>query len=213
MVDVALYGLPLSSYTWSARLALVEKGVEFEMVEQFPHTPEQKAVHPFGKVPAMHHGDFHLYETSAILRYIDDAFEGPSLQPQTPEDRALMEQWISTINDNFYDAMIRRLVLERLAPRISGRQADEEKVAGALPDIAYQLDLLDSVLADSEFVAGPKLSLADLLLLPIIAVVALTPEGDDFLENRPHLGRWQKAMAARPSFVATMPSFLDDLPI
>ena len=57
MTKVKLYGIPISSYTWSARLALVEKVIEYDMVEQQPHSPEQLALHPFGKVPALRNGD------------------------------------------------------------------------------------------------------------------------------------------------------------
>ncbi|MAG96252.1 MAG: glutathione S-transferase family protein [Alphaproteobacteria bacterium] len=213
MSDLEILGIPLSSYTWSVRLVCAEKGVAFEMVEQFPQSRQQKALHPFGKVPVLRHGDFHLYETSAILRYLDDTYPEPPLQPETPRERAVMEQWISAINDVYYDAMMRRLALQRLAPSIADRPSDEAVIENALPDVAFQLDLLDKVFADTDFLAGDRVSLADILLLPIIATLAVTPEGDDFLNNRPHLRRWQKAMAARPSFVATMPSFLDDLPL
>ncbi len=213
MSDLAIFGLPLSSYTWSVRLTCAEKGIAFEMVESFPHSRQQKALHPFGKVPVLRHGNFHLFETSAIMRYLDDTFPEPPLQPDEPQQRAIMEQWISAINDAYYGAMMRRLALQRLAPRIADRPADEAVIESALPDVAFQLDLLDKVFAEADYLAGDRVSLADLLLLPIIATLAATPEGDGFLNNRPRLRRWQKAMAARPSFVATMPSFLDDLPL
>ena len=51
------------------------------------------------------------------------------------------------------------------------------------------------------------MTLADMLLIPIIFSVAMTPEGGTFLEQRPQLARWQKGMASRPSFVDTMPPF------
>jgi len=92
MEDVVVYGVPFSSYTWSARMALKEKGVEFQMVESQPHTQLQNELYPFGKVPAFRHGEFTLFETTAIMRYVDEAFEGPALQPETPAERL---RWIN----------------------------------------------------------------------------------------------------------------------
>ena len=207
MTSVELYGVPISSYTWSARLALAEKGVDYKMVEQQPHSPEQTALHPFGKVPAFRDGDFTLFETVAIMRYVDEAFDGPPLQPIEPNACAQMEQWLSVINDNFYDAMIRRLVLERFAPMISKREPDENKIAEALEEIEFQLNLLNTHLTSNKHLAADDMTLADMLLIPIIFSVAMTPEGGTFLEQRPQLARWQKGMASRPSFVDTMPPF------
>lgn len=207
MTKVELYGVPISSYTWSARLALGEKGVDYEMVEQQPHSTEQKALHPFGKVPAFRDGDFALFETVAIMRYVDEAFDGPSLQPSDARARARMEQWLSVINDNFYDAMIRRLVLERFAPMISKREPNESRIAGALEEIEFQLNLLNTHFTSNKHLADDDMSLADMLLIPVIFSVAMTPEGGSFLEQRPHLARWQKGMANRSSFINTMPSF------
>jgi len=65
MADVVVYGIPFSSYTWSARVALKEKGVAFEMIDSQPHTQLQNELHPFGKVPAFRHGEFTLFETTA----------------------------------------------------------------------------------------------------------------------------------------------------
>jgi glutathione S-transferase len=55
----------------------------------------------FGKVPALRNGDLTIFETAAIMRYVDEAFDGPQLQPPDPESRVQIEQWLSLINDNF----------------------------------------------------------------------------------------------------------------
>ena len=212
MADVVVYGIPFSSYTWSARMALKEKGVAFEMIDSQPHTQLQNELHPFGKVPTFRHGEFTLFETIAIMRYVDEAFEGPSLQPETASERAVMDQWMSAVNDVYYDAMIRRLVLERLAPMIFERDPDEQKIKSALPDIEHQLDVLDSRFEASAYLANENVTLADILLIPIVFTVAMTPEGDDFVNNRPNLARWQKGMASRTSLIETMPPFSWDSP-
>ena len=81
-----LHGYRYSVYVRIARLALVEKGVAYDQVEINPFAAEipgsYLALHPFGRVPTLVQGDFVLYETAAITRYVDRAFEGPVLQPE-----------------------------------------------------------------------------------------------------------------------------------
>jgi glutathione S-transferase len=84
MADLILYGFPQSNYVRAARMACVEKGVPHTLEPAGPHSPAILEMNPFGKMPAMRHGDFTLYETSAIMRYIDDAFAGPRLTPADP---------------------------------------------------------------------------------------------------------------------------------
>ena len=95
MAALDLYGLERSVYTRIARLALEEKGVPYALheVEIFGPggvPPEQLARHPFGRIPALAHDGFVLYETGAITRYVDEAFAGPPLQPHEPARRARM---------------------------------------------------------------------------------------------------------------------------
>ena len=87
------------------------------------------------------------------------------------------------------------------------REPDEGKIKAALPDIEHQLDVLDRRFEASPYLANENVTLADILLIPIVFTVAMTPEGDDFVTNRPSLARWQKAMAGRTSLIETMPPF------
>ena len=77
-----IYGPAYSTYARTVRLALEEKGVDYDLVEVdllagATKAPEHLARHPFGKVPAFEHDGFELYETDAIMRYVDAAFPGP----------------------------------------------------------------------------------------------------------------------------------------
>src|SRR3984957_10421544 len=84
MARPIVYGPATSPYVWSARLALAEKGVTHELVDVQPaafREEPHRSRHPFGKVPAFEHDGFALYETQAILRYIDEAFAAAPLQP------------------------------------------------------------------------------------------------------------------------------------
>lgn len=205
MSDVTLFGFPQSSYTWTARLVLDEKGVAYDLDPVELGSEANLAVHPFGKIPAIRHGDFLLYETSAICRYVDEAFDGPPLQPADARARAQMEQWISSANANYDTDIIRHVVLERLvAPRF-GRDPDEAKIAAALPRIGRDVEVLESWLGGHAWLAGDEVSIADFFMLPIMFYLYAVPEGRPLFEGRAAIGRWWEAVSSRPSFAATRP--------
>ena len=205
MSEVKIYGPPQSSYVRSARMACEEKGV--------PHTVEpvefgseaHLALHPYAKVPAMQHGDVKLYETSAICRYIDKAFNGPSLQPSDPHAYGVMEQWISMVNCYIYDDAIKRYVLQYIFPKGADGQPDRTTIDAALPDIERDLDQLNDALGSGIHIAGDALSLADLFVAPILFYLRQFPESGEMVQARANIVRAGGAMHDRPSFQATMP--------
>ena len=108
MSDVTLFGFPRSVYVQMAGIVLTHKEVQyaFHDLETEMNTPGHIALHPFERVPILRHGGFTVYETSAIVSYVDDAFDGPSLTPSDPQMRAHMNQWISTVNAYYYPYLI-----------------------------------------------------------------------------------------------------------
>jgi glutathione S-transferase len=205
MADVTLYGLQLSTFTRTARMACVEKDVTYDLVEVELGSPAHLAVQPFGKVPALRHGDFMLYETAAIARYIDMAFPGGRLSPAEPKAAARAIQWASVTADCAYQVMIRELVWQRVVMPMMGGQADEAAIAGAVPKLERQLAIYDKALGENAWLAGDALSIADLMFAPILFYVAATPEGQAALKDRRSVNRWFGAIAERPSFKSTMP--------
>ncbi len=205
MSDIVIYGFPQSTYVRTARLACEEKGVAHGLEPVEFGSPEHRALHPFARIPAIRHGGLTLYETSAIARYIDEAFDGPALQPPEAAARARMNQWISAVNDYYYAAMIRGIILPRLVYPQRGQPVDEAVVEAAVPEVEHQLGVAERSLAGSRFLAGDALSLADLFLGPLIFWLAKTKEGAAALEKAPAVTDWYQAMAARPSFAATAP--------
>jgi glutathione S-transferase len=77
-------------------MACEEKGIDYLLTEVELGAPEIFAIHPFGKMPVMRHGDVALFESKAIATYLDRSFSGPSLFPSEPLAAALVEQWVST---------------------------------------------------------------------------------------------------------------------
>ncbi len=205
MSDAVVYGFPQSTYVRTVRMCLQEKGVPYDLEGIEFASDEHRALHPFGLVPAFRHGDFRLYETAAIVRYVDSAFDGPALVPDDPKQAALMAQWISAINAYVYPAIIGRCVLERFAPLVRGRDPDEATIAAAIPDIEYQLGVIDAALGDQKMLAGEALTNADLLLAPILFYAAMTPDISPLVEARVNVVRWHDEIKSRPSYRDTIP--------
>ncbi|HLK82273.1 MAG TPA: glutathione S-transferase N-terminal domain-containing protein [Xanthobacteraceae bacterium] len=79
MSSVEIIGFAPSTYVRAARMVCEEKASPYELKASPPHSPEVAAIHPFGKIPVMRHGDFALCESKAIATYLDLAFPGPLL--------------------------------------------------------------------------------------------------------------------------------------
>jgi len=205
MTEIVLYGFPQSTYVRTARLACEEKGVAHVLEPIEFGSPAHRRLHPFVRMPAMRHGALLLYETSAIARYVDEAFDGPALQPSEPRQRARMNQWISAVNDYYYAAMIRGLVLPRLVNPQRGQPVDEAAIAARLPEVAHQLSVAEDALSETRFLAGDALTLADLFLAPQIFWLGKTEEGAAALAEVTAVNRWFETLAARPGFAATAP--------
>ena len=209
MAKPTLYGPGYSTYTRAARLALEEKGVEYHLADVdfigggMPQ--EHLERHPFGKVPAFEHDGMMLYETCAILQYVDEAFDGPSLQPSDARHRARMRQIISIIDSYTYPCTIGSLVIQRLVQPLLGGSADEAVIEAALPDVEKSMREFERLLGDQQYMAGGTLSLADLHLAPIFAYFVDTPESKDILKEKSGLRAWWQRIAGRDSMAKTTP--------
>jgi len=206
MAQVTLYGSSISTYVRTARIALAEKGVGYDLKDVWVDSPEIKQRHPFQKIPVLRHGDFELYETFAVTRYLDEAFPGPALQPSDPKARARMTQWISVHNSYCYPTLIGGIVLERVAPKLLNRPSDEAKIKATLPDAQQRLDVVEKALGTTPYLAGIEPTLADYFLYPVMFYVSVVPEGNALLESRPGLRRWMAAIGDRKSVKDTTPS-------
>ena len=207
MSKPTLYGPAYSTYTRSVRLALEEKGVDYDLVEvdilQGPMPPEQVERHPFAKVPAFAHDGFELYETTAIMRYIDEEFDGPSLQPEAAKQRARMNQIISIIDCYTYTCTVGQLVIQRIVMPMLGEESDEAAIAEAMPEIEKCMNTIAGLSAGEKFLVSDRVSLADFHLAPIFDYFQSTPDSDPFLQNNTRLSGWWSAMSERESIQKT----------
>ena len=206
MSMIVLDGVPGSPFVRAVQATLEEKSLPYRLNALGPGDLRSEAhlrQHPFGRVPAFAHGDFQLYETRAILRYLDTAFPDPALQPTDAADLGRMEQ-IMGINDwYFFPKVAAVIVFNRIVgPAFRGITPDEDAISAALPMARTCLDELGRLLGDQPFLVGDRLSLADLLLAPQVDFLAATPEGQDLLRGTV-LSAWLTRMNERPSMQRT----------
>jgi glutathione S-transferase len=202
MSDVTLFGFPRSVYVQMAGLVLTHKegSYAFHDLEPEMNTPSHLSLHPFERVPILRHGDFTLYETSAIVTYADDVFDGPKLTPDDPQRRGRMHQWISAVNGYYYPYLIYHISHERNVFPQLGISSDEKVIAHAMPKVEICLQVLQRELSNSgEFLLGRQLSLADFFLLPIIHAFGFAPEAQALYPNLPAICAWRERMEALPT--------------
>jgi glutathione S-transferase len=208
--QVTLYGPDYSTFTRTARMALAEKGVEYTLqpvdVLQGEHQSDAHvARHPFGKVPSLNHDGNDVYETSAIVRYIDNAFGGPSLQADDPKNAARMNQVIGVIDSYGYGPCIGQAFIQRAVVPMLGGEADEAVITEAVGK-AHNACLAIEKLANADgFLVDKKLTLADLYLVPVYDYVSQIPEGEQILAGCDKLASWWTRMQNHPSVTSTKP--------
>ena len=204
-----VHGVEGSPFLNSTRLALEEKGVAYELANM-PFGAHKEAAHlsrhPFGRIPVLEHDGFTLYETQAILRYVDRAFPGPALQPSDVRQAARMDQIMNIHDWYLFPSMTAGISFQRyVVPQLLGGTADEAKIEAALPQARLCLSELERLMNGDSFLAGDRLSLADLIIAGPFAYFALTPESQEMMKPHPRLGDWWKRMSARDSLGRVRP--------
>src|SRR5262245_4380410 len=211
MTDVVVLGFPRSTYVHIVRLVLTYKDVPYTFRDLEPEmgSASHLALHPFDRVPILQHGDFTLYEASAIVTYVDEAFEGPPLQPKDVRARSRMNQCISSVNSYYYPYMIYHVTHERLVYPQLGIASDEKVVAHALPKVERALEVLEKALGlGADYIVGVDLTLADFFMLPSTYAFGLTMEGTAMHPKFPFFREWRARMEALPAvkqFRASLP--------
>jgi glutathione S-transferase len=200
-----IIGSSRSTYTRVVRMVCEEKGIDYVLTEALLRAPEVFAIHPFGKMPVLRHGDFALCESKAIATYLDRSFAGPQLIPSEPRLAALTEQWVSLVNTVMDATLIRTYLFAHIAATRSDRAPDRAAIEAVMPAVREQLGILDRAVAGTGYLVGDQFTFADINLLPILHRVQQPPEGAAALAPLTHLAGYYERHAARPSFARTAP--------
>lgn len=199
-----LFGRPHSVYVRSVRLALEEKGLAYELVHVDPFAPEgvpdwYRDLHPFAKVPAFRDGGVDLFESDAILRYLEARYPAPALTPAgDAAGLGRMTQAMRIMDSYGYPAMVWG-VFVTLHNGEPGRMA----LAPAIEQSRRVLEVLDRLMPGDAFLVGDALTLADTHFLPVFVLFAAVEPGRRMLADFPRLEAWLERMRTRPSVEAT----------
>ena len=198
-----VYGHPASTCTRKVLCLLAEKGVnaEFVMVDIMKgaqKTEEHLARHPFGVVPVLEDDDgFVLYESRAILRYLDAKLAGPNLTPKNLQDHGRMEQWIS-VEQSYFSPPAMKAILEVFFAPMKGTTPDPDVIAKGKAEAAKALDVLERALVGKDYLAG-EFSLADITYAPYLQYLFDT-KAADIIAERPNVSAWATRVLERPSW-------------
>ncbi len=180
--------------------ALTEAGAEYQLSEidfgsQSHRSPEFLKINPMGQIPALALPDGSVItESVAILLYLAEACPESKLLPEVAStSRAQAMRWLLFMATNTYLADCRYYHAERYTTSADG--VDGVKAAG-LNDMDRNFDLLDSVLAKQDFLAGSEFSIADTYLA---MVVTWHPDVSGVLVRHANIDRVFKIVRGRPA--------------
>lgn len=198
-----VYGHPGSTCTRKVLMTLAEKQAPFEMQvidfgkgehKQAPHLARQ----PFGVVPVLEDGAFQMYESRAIIKYLDEKLPGAKLTPSTLEGRARMDQWTSVEFSNFTPAAM-KIIRQTVLARWFGKEPDAAVIAQGREELAKILDIIEPHLAKNAYFAGESFSLADIGYMPYVEYLFAGGTGDQ-INDRPGWAAWWKRVSERPTW-------------
>lgn len=197
-----VFGHPMSTCTRKVLATLAEKGHEAELVmvdlmKGEHKQPAHLARHPFGVIPAIDDNGFVLYESRAIIRYLDQTLPGPALTPTDPKDRARMEQWMS-VEQSYFQSGAMKIIMQRMFASMAGKQPDEAIVDQGKDEAGKVLDIAAEVLKKGYF-AQTGFSLADICWMPYVQYL-FTAGAGSLITERPAVASWWERVSSRPSW-------------
>ena len=207
MSEFIVHSIPGSPFGRAVMATLEEKGARYRLAPVMPGTLKSSAhlaLHPFGRIPVLEHDGFGLYETQAILRYLDRILPEPALTPAEPARAARMDQVLNVCDWYLFQGCGSVIGFQRVVgPKLMGLKPDEAAIEAAMPRARAVFAELARLLDDQPFFAGEAPSLADLHVMPQIDFFTLTPEWAELGAPHQNLVDWLKRMQARSSFAAT----------
>jgi len=207
MSEFVVYSIPGSPYGRAVLATLEEKGARYRLAPVAPgafRSEPHISRHPFGKVPVLEHDGFMLYETQAILRYLDRVLPNPPLTPADPRAAARMDQAMNVNDCYLFQGVGNVIGFQRVVgPRVMGLTPDEAVIAAAMPKAHAVFGEIARLLGDKPYLAGEDLSLADLLMAPGVDFFVALPEWEPLAGPHANLRAWMQRMNARASLRAT----------
>ncbi len=165
---LTIYGSNLSSPANKVRFVANYLKLPYEYHQVDLRAAEQKQewflkINPVGKVPAINDGGFCLFESNAIIKYLCDKVD-TSLYPKDIQQRAIVEQWCDFVTLHI-GVNVAKVVFNRVFAKRRGLLVSEESIADGLNFITINTSVIEHQLSKHAYVAGDKITLADMALL------------------------------------------------
>ncbi len=197
-----VYYHPRSTYARRVMIALLEKNIPHDavvvdMAAKAHKTPEYLAKNPYGRVPVIDDGGFILYESTAILNYLEATHPTPALVPSDLKGRALVDMHMK-LCDIQMGAHVGAIIFPRRF--LKKDRWNLEAMDAAKAAIEAHLDILRRTLAGKTYLVGEHFSLADLVYMPFLHFLPLAE-----IDPPPAVRDWAARLLERDSAKKTVP--------
>ncbi|MGP1676028.1 MAG: glutathione S-transferase family protein [Burkholderiales bacterium] len=199
---IKLHYHPMSTYSRRVRMALLEKEIPHELVlvdmaARKHRDPAYLALNPYGRVPMLQEGDFVLYESTAILAYLEAGYAQPPLAPADTRQRALLDMHMKLCDIQLARQAGTIMFPKRFLPK---ERWDEKAMAQAKVEIEKHLAIVEGLLAGKEYLVADRYTLAEICYTPFVQFLPLME-----VTPPPEVAKWVERMLARPSALQTAP--------
>ncbi|KAJ8620599.1 hypothetical protein MRB53_029128 [Persea americana] len=209
MAGLTLHGDVFSTATMRALVCLKEKELDFEFVPINMGAGEHKKepfilLNPFGQVPALEAGDLSLFESRAITKCISHrhASKGTELIYRESKKMATVAVWME-VEAHQFDPEASNLVWELVFKPMLGMTTDPGVVGASTEKLGRVLDVYETRLGHSKYLAGESFTLADLHHLPCIHYL-MTAQVKDLFVSRTRVSAWCQDIMARPAWAKVL---------
>lgn len=204
---ITIYGNELSNNSNKVRFVAnaLKTDYEFKTVNVLAgenKKPEFLKLNPVGKIPVLQDGDFVLFESNAISKYLAQKASS-SLYPTDPKSRATVDQWMDFSSIHIGTAM-GRVLFNRVLYKVFGGQKDEQSLKDGLGFLDRFLPVLEQQLGKEKYLTGPHMTLADICLLAVLDPAELASVSFD---SYPRLKKWQKELQAQEFYQKLFSSY------
>jgi glutathione S-transferase len=198
---IRLFHVPLSPFCRKVRLALAEKRLEVELVEE-PYWKQETEFlrrNPAGKVPVLRMRGRSMAESGAICEFIEELYPDPPLMPKTPEGRYEVRRLVGWFDDKFHREVTANLLYERVNKKITGEGYPESRnVKTGATRIKFHLDYMGWLLDQRRWLAGDQLTLADFAAAAHLSALDYISDVD--WNRNANVKDWYAKIKSRPAF-------------
>lgn len=213
-----LYHLPISPACRKVRLALAEKSITFDLVEErdWERRHEFLALNPAGEVPVLIEEDGSVISGGMpICEYLEEASPDVKLLPGDPVDRAETRRLVDWFDRKFAAEVSDGLIFEKVTRRFLGASEgggapDMTVVRAALHNLRYHLDYISYLMEERRWLSGEEMTLADLTAAAHLS--CLDYVGDVPWTQFPGAKDWYVRIKSRPTFRQILADYVPGMP-